>query len=152
MGLETAALIFSVISAGAGMMNASAEAKATIKEGNIVASNKAKETQLKAAKLQSSFLSSGLTLEGTPGAAAGRACRTGMEDIEQIRSNYNTKAENIISSGRLKAITTLAAGFAGADVPGLKSEWGMPMFSPIGEVPGGPAIGLSGQNTWNWQK
>lgn len=153
MGLETVALILSGISAVSSIVNANAEADAAIKEGNIVAANKAKETQLKAARLQSSFLSSGLTLEGTPSAAVGGVFRTGLEDIAQIRSNYNTKAKNIRSAGRTAALGTLATAFVGMDSAALGKEWGMgtSAFAPIGEIPGAPMPGLTTGGTMNWQ-
>jgi len=47
------------------------EAEAIAEQGTLAAKSKAKETKLRAARAQSSFITSGLTLEGTPMAAIG---------------------------------------------------------------------------------
>lgn len=109
----------SVVSAGAKISDANKQAKATIAEGNIVASNKAKQVAGAAATQRVSFLQSGITLEGTPMNVIESTFNTGLEDIGQIRSNYNTKARNQISAGRTAAISSLASGFAGASLPGV---------------------------------
>ena len=90
------------------------EAEATVKAGDLQAEAKGKETRLRAARAKSSFLTSGLTLEGTPMAAIGDIFKTGLEDIDQISTNTNTRAKNIISSGRTQALGTLASGIGGA--------------------------------------
>lgn len=96
------------------MSAAKSEAKAVVKQGTLAAKNKATETIVGAAKLRSSFLNSGLTLEGTPNAVVQGAYTTGMDDISQIADNANTKSKNIMSSARTKAITSLITSAAGA--------------------------------------
>ena len=91
-----------------------AEAKAAVAQGEFAAKTKAKETKLKAARAQSSFLTSGLTLEGTPMAAIQDIFSTGLEDVEQIATNVNRRSKNIISSGRTAALGTLASGIGGS--------------------------------------
>lgn len=112
-------LAFSAFSAASQVSTAKKAAKATIAEGDIVASNKAKEVARKAAGQRVSFLNSGITLEGTPMNVIESTFNTGLEDINQIRSNYDTKAKNQISAGRTAAINSLASGFAGASIPGM---------------------------------
>lgn len=114
MGIETAIILgLTALSAVSTMSAANKEAEAAIKEGNIVAANKAKETKLKAARLQTSFLNSGLTLEGTPMATINDTFSTGLADINQISSNYNSKAKAAISKGRSSVLSSFASTFMG---------------------------------------
>ena len=116
----TAVMIgLSVVGAASEVSNAKRQAKATIAEGNIVAANKAKEVARKAATQRVSFLNSGITLEGTPMNVIESTFNTGMEDINQIGSNYNMAAKNQISAGRSAAISSLASSFAGASMPSM---------------------------------
>lgn len=115
MGIETALFAAaSIAGARATTSAAKSEAKAVVKQGTIAAKNKATETIVGAAKLRSSFLNSGLTLEGTPTAVITGAYTTGLEDINQIADNANTKSKNIVSAARTKAITSLISSAAGA--------------------------------------
>ncbi len=89
-------------------------AETAIAQGELDAKTKAKETKLRAVRAQSSFLTSGLTLEGTPMAAIQDIFKTGLEDVEQISTNANRRSKNIISSGRTQALGTLASGVSGS--------------------------------------
>lgn len=112
MGWET--LIFAALTglkAVSQMNNAEKMAKQTVREGEIVAKEKAKEVRYKVARQTSSFLNSGLTLEGTPQDVIGETFSTGLDDINKIRSNYTTKSKNYISQGRTEAIGTIASAF-----------------------------------------
>lgn len=109
MGIETIALIgLATASVVSGMSNARDEAKSVIEQGNIDAKSSGKRTVLKAAQQRSSFLNSGLLLEGTPLAAIDDTFNIGIQDIDQISSNANKKSKNIISSARTQALMTLA--------------------------------------------
>jgi hypothetical protein len=81
--------------------------------------NKAIEVKRKAAAAKSSFLNSGLTLEGTPMGAIMGIYNTGEQDISQIGNVYNAKSKSIISSSRSKMITDIATSVAGASLGGL---------------------------------
>lgn len=83
---------------------ATKQANAVIDQTNLSAANKAKEVQARAARQQVSFLSSGLTLEGTPRNVIDATFDTGIEDINQIRANGNIQAKNIIGAARTAAI------------------------------------------------
>lgn len=123
MGIETALIIgLSAVSAAGQIQNSKAQAKQIIAEGNIAAKNKAQETQLKAARIQSSFLSSGLTLDGTPNSVISGAYDTGIQDIQQIRSNYSSRAKNALSEGRTAALSSLAGSMAGASFGGSMGD------------------------------
>jgi len=127
--LAIAGIGLATVSAISGMSAADKAAKATIREGNLVAANKAKETKLKAARLQTSFLNSGLTLEGTPMAAIDDTFNTGLADIEQIGSNYNNQAKKIISNARTSALTGLATAVISAG-----AMRGLEAFGTLGEA------------------
>jgi hypothetical protein len=115
MGIETALFAAaSIASARATTSAAKSEAKAVVKQGTLAAKNKATETIVGAAKIRSSFLNSGLTLEGTPSAVIRGAYTTGMDDVTQIAENANTKSKNIMGAARTKAITSLISSAAGA--------------------------------------
>lgn len=116
MGIETALMIgFSALQAAGQISQAKSQAKAAVEQGNILAQNKARETAIKAARVQSSFLSSGLTLDGTPNNAIDDTFNTGIADIGQISSNYNNQAKNIMAQGRSAALSTMASSFSGMD-------------------------------------
>tara|TARA_R110000851_G_scaffold246062_1_gene398765 strand:- start:6495 stop:6962 length:468 start_codon:yes stop_codon:yes gene_type:complete len=115
----TAALIgLSVFSAVSSIGAAEDQAEATVEQANLEAENKAKQVRLKAASQQVSFLNSGLTLDGTPLSAIQNTFDTGISDVNQITSNANTQAKNIISSARTDAIGSIAGSFAGASFGG----------------------------------
>ena len=88
-----AAIALSVISSVA---SANSKQKANIEEANILAANKARETKLKAAALQNSFLSSGLGLEGTPMSAIMDTYDVGLKDINHIRSNADAQSKSLM--------------------------------------------------------
>lgn len=116
-----------------------AEAKATAKEGTLAAKNKAQQVKLKAASQQSSFLNSGLTLEGTPMSVIQSTFDVGLEDVNQILENYGTNSKNLtnqgknalitgsaeaksaFSAGRSEALGTLVGGVSGLDFTGSGS-------------------------------
>ncbi len=116
MGIETA-IILSVASTAlqtfSTLSSAKKEAKATVAQGNIELANKAIDIRRKAASAQTSFLNSGLTLEGTPMAAISNIFGAGQQDIAQMSGLYNTKSKNIISSARSKAISDIAGKVSG---------------------------------------
>ena len=110
MGIAAAALVgASVYSAYSGMQNAKKQSKALAEQGALEAENKATQVKAMAASQKTSYLSSGLELEGTPMAVLGSTYATGQKDIAQIISNYNTQSKNIMSEARTKALTSLAS-------------------------------------------
>lgn len=114
MGIETIVILgLSLLQADAAISQSEDQAKAVINQANLDAENKAKETRFRAARQQVSFLNSGLTLDGTPMAAIQSTFKTGLEDVNQISSNANAQAKNIISAGRAEAIGKLASGVSG---------------------------------------
>jgi len=114
MGLETIAILgLSLFQADAAISQSKDEARATVQQGELAAKEKSKETRLKAARIQSSFLTSGLTLEGTAMNAIQQTFATGKADVNQIISNTNTRSKNIISSGRTQALGKLAGSVSG---------------------------------------
>lgn len=115
MGWETLAIVgFSALSGVVGMNQANSQAKGIARQGEIAAQDSANATIRSTGKLTTSFLNSGLTLEGGPMDVLKQAFRGGYTDIERIRSNANASAKNVVSSARTKAIQGLATSFAGA--------------------------------------
>lgn len=115
MGIETVLIIgATMLSAGAKMSAAQDEADAAMREGNLAAKNKSRQTRYRAASQQSSFLNSGLTLEGTPMAAIQSTFSMGLEDITQIQDNARSKAKSALSKGRSEAIASIMKGGASA--------------------------------------
>jgi hypothetical protein len=83
--------------AAAASQNAAATADALRTEGKLAAKNKAQEVAQRTAAARTSFLSSGITMEGTPETAISGMFTTGLEDIRQIGTNYENRARNAIS-------------------------------------------------------
>lgn len=108
----------SVVGAASQASAAKQQAKATIQQGNIASANRAQEIARKAATQRVSFLNSGLTLEGTPMNVIESTFNTGLQDLNQISSNYNKAAKNQISAGRSAALSSLASSFSGIDFGG----------------------------------
>lgn len=116
MGLATALILGStLLKTVTEQKAAKAEASAVVAQGELDAANKAKEVQLRAARAQSSFLTSGLTLEGTPAAAIQGIFSVGLEDIDQITSNAGTQAKNIVSKARSDALANIMSTASGMD-------------------------------------
>ncbi len=114
MRLETIALVgFSAIQASQAYNQAEARAKAITEDGKLRAKNKAKETVYSAARLKQSFLSGGLTLEGTPMSVLNETFTTGFEDVSQIATNANRSSNVAIGEGRTKALNSLKSSFSG---------------------------------------
>lgn len=78
--------------------NAKEQQEAFTEEGGLAARNKAQETVLRAARARVSFLSSGLTMDGTPRTAIEQMLDTGNEDVNQIMRNYSRRSTNAVNN------------------------------------------------------
>lgn len=96
--------------AKASLVNSQAQADALKKEGDITVSEKAKEVRLRAARQVSSFITSGLELEGTPMDVLDETFEVGVADIENIGSNYQTQRMNVLRGGKADALTSINQG------------------------------------------
>lgn len=135
MGLETIAILgLALFQADAAIGQSEDEAQAVIDQANLDAENKSKETRLRAARQQVSFLNSGLTLEGTPLSAINSTFDTGIADVNQITSNANKQAKNIIASGRTQAIGSLGQAALGTSFGGGDMFAGSGTFGSQGVV------------------
>lgn len=113
MGIETIAMAaFSAIQAASTMKQGKAQAKAIARKGTLDAKNKAKETVYRAANLRQSFLSGGLTMEGTPMSVINETILNGQEDVNQIAINANTSSKNVMSQSRTNALSNLGKSMA----------------------------------------
>lgn len=127
MGIETAIIVSAVstaIGAVSTMSSAKKQAKAVVQQANIAADNTAKKTALRAASAKTSFLNSGLTLEGTPMTSINEMYTTGLADIAQIRSNADTQSKNIMSQARMSVFKDIASSAAGQAAGGFMQDVG----------------------------
>lgn len=115
MGIETALIIGAGVLTGAsvigGMKAADAQAKQIVRQGEAQARSEARKTKLLAGEQRASFLSSGLTLEGTPMDFINETYNTGIQDTRQILDNARAQSKNVVKQARNAAIGQIA-GFA----------------------------------------
>lgn len=115
MGWETLVIAgVSAFSAMNTMKQGTAQAKAITAQGAIDAQNSANDTVRAGGKLTTSFLQSGLTLEGGPMDVLTQAFNKGSTDIANIAASANAQSKNTVNAARTKALTSLASSAAGA--------------------------------------
>ena len=144
MGVETL-LIASAVGLGLGAVNgmmgvesAEDEANDIVREGSLQAEKRRNIAIAQASQQKVSFLSSGLSLEGTPMQVISSTLQTGKSDVNQIIQNYNTKSSNIMSQARSQAIGSMITG----TMTGFQAGGGM--NSLMGAFSGGASGGGSG--------
>lgn len=108
MGLEILAAALTIGSIYQGLETAEDEATAQVREGELKSKELGKSIAARAARQKTSFLSSGFALEGTPSAVIGSTFRTGKEDVNQLISNYESRANLTMSRARSGALKSLA--------------------------------------------
>lgn len=144
MGIETAVALMA-LSVGSGIMGArsankqaQANANAAVQQGNLeLAKMKKQGDVLKKATLsqvssqKTSFLSSGLALEGTPMDVMGATYESGLEDLMDLKTDmgavsnlYNQKSKNYITAGRSEAMNSLVSGVSSAALMGVGGSFG----------------------------
>lgn len=106
---------------------AQGQAKAITRQANLDAANKAKELRRRTALVQSSFLSSGFELEGTPITSLTGIFDEGIADIQQIGANANMRAKNLVRNARNEAIGNLmtTAAMSGFGASGFGGPTGL---------------------------
>ena len=124
-----------VASAGMQLKNAQAQAKAVVQQGANEATRAKQITMARAAEQKSSFLSSGITLEGTPLSVMNSTYDVGKADIEQGIRNANVQSRNIIGASRANALSSIAmsvasAGFGAAGADSTLTSTGIAPFAP----------------------
>lgn len=142
MGIETAIIVgLAAASAAAAIQQGRKEAKAVTRQAAAETLQQAKKTQLQTSKAKVSFINSGLTLEGTPQLSLEGILNAGMEDINMIAANANTRSKNIMAKARTDAILGLAktgvgaamGGFSGGASAGMTTA-ATPSLSPTGNA------------------
>lgn len=137
MGWETLAVAgFSALQAVNTIQQGNAQARAIDQQAQQQAQNEADNTLRSAGRVQTSFLQSGITLEGGPMQAITQAFTKGQTDIGRIASNANNAASNAINAARSKALQGLASSAAGA-------AGGASILSGAGDAASGFADGFS---------
>lgn len=109
---------------------AKSQARQTIRQGNQMAENRAKEISRLVAQQRVSYLASGLELDGTPQSVMNDTYNTGLEDIKAIKSNAKTQAKNIIKQGQANLLGGLAQ--AGASAYSVYSGFSAPASTQVG--------------------
>jgi hypothetical protein len=124
-----------------GKMNAAnSQAQAEVDQANRQEKVSMLNTEQKAGAAKASFLSSGLTMAGTPELAVKNIFTTGITDVNNIGANANTAAKNAIASGRAAAIGQIAGSAAMASAGGSMGS----MFDTAGSyMPDSFAYGLN---------
>lgn len=124
-----------------GKMNvANSQANAQIDQANNQERQSMLQTEGKAGAAKASFLSSGLTMAGTPELAVKNIFATGAQDVTNIGNNANTAAKNTITSARAAAIGQIAGSAAMASAGGSMGS----MFDTAGSYL--PESAISGIN------
>lgn len=147
-----------LVTLGAGALNASntmkqgtAAANAAITQAGYQAKDVADNTVRSAGKLQTSFLQSGIVLDGGdtgggPMQILSQAFAKGQTDIGRITANANQTAKNDINSARTKALAGLASGAAAgssslfSDLDGFSSGFSAGYNNPGAGIPGWSAV------------
>lgn len=145
MGWETLAIAgFAGLNAVNTMNAGTAQAQALAEEGGRQTKTIADNTIRTTGKLTTSFLQSGLTLEGGPMDVLTQAFAQGRTDISRTADNYNNQAKNAVSAARTKALSSLTSSFASAG-SGLFSGGGLDSaFTSAGSyLPDNFAYGLN---------
>lgn len=115
MGWETLAIAgYSALNAENTLKTGKAAAKAAVQQGDYQVQQTADQTLRSAGTLKTSFLQSGLSLEGAPMDVLTQAFAKGQTDIGRIATNANATAKNDINSARTKALEGLATSAASA--------------------------------------
>lgn len=146
--------------AAAANANAAAAASSLTQEGINAATERGRQTAVKASSQRVSFLNAGLTMDGTPQAAVGNTINLGSADVAQIGANYATRATNSVNDilGRARAqnieLANRAQGIAtDSKMSLLKSVGGdvMQAYSSglFSSTPQVPASSSSGFGTTN---
>jgi len=122
MGMTAAALTVAGLSVakGVGEFNAAkSDARALKEEGLIKINNRKKEIMELVAQQKVGYVDAGVEFEGTPQNVMQDTYNTGMEDIEALRSSYNTQIKNALKKARAGLIGSIAG--AGTSLLSLKN-------------------------------
>jgi len=87
------------------------QANALAREGNQKAEQRAIQARKLAGQQKASFVSSGISITGTEGTAGfilKDTYKTGLEDVNQIKENYNTKSGSVMSMARAQLMSDMS--------------------------------------------
>lgn len=122
MGATAAAITVAGLSVakGIGDFNASkSNARALKEEGKIKIDQRKKEILQLVAQQKVGYVDSGVEFEGTPQNVMQDSYNTGMEDIEALRTSYNTQIKNAMKKARAGLLGSIAG--AGTSLLSLKN-------------------------------
>lgn len=112
MGSMAAAVTVAGLSVakGVGEFNAAKSgARALKEEGKIKIDQRKKEILQLVAQQKVGYVDSGVEFEGTPQNVMQDSYNTGMEDIEALRTSYNTQIKNAMKKARANLIGSIAS-------------------------------------------
>lgn len=122
MGSTAAAITVAGLSVakGIGEFNASkSNARALKREGEIKIDQRKKEILELVAQQKVGYVDSGVEFEGTPQNVMQDTYNTGWEDIEALRTSYNTQIKNTMKKARAGLLGSIAG--AGTSLLSLKN-------------------------------
>lgn len=122
--LMVASLAMSGMAAASSYKNSKNQAKAIAAEGDMKAKERAKQTLALAGKTKTSFMTSGISLtgDGTTQNMLDDTYNVGLEDISQIKQNYNQSAKNTMGAARSKLLSDIGGMVMGAASVGASSD------------------------------
>lgn len=114
----------SSISAAQAYKQSKQQAKTVAAEGALKARERDLQTRRLAAAQKTSFLSSGIALTGDgdlPDVVLQDTYKTGIEDVNLIKSNYNQQSKNIMGAARAKLMSDIGGIVLGVATVGSMS-------------------------------
>lgn len=111
--LAVAGIGASLLKGIGGYNQSKSNARAYATQAGIQARNRAQDIQALASVQKMSFLNSGVELTGTPAAVINDTYNTGLEDLEAIRSGYQTQIKNSLVQGRSNLLGVLGTAAVG---------------------------------------
>jgi len=133
MGWESA---ISLAASGLGAINttnnALSQSSAIAQSADYTAQNLANKTSRTEGTLETSFIKSGIALNGAGGPAAifAQAAAQGNTDIQRTINNANSSISNTMSEARTKALTSIAGGIGKLGSGAITNPGNSPKANP----------------------
>lgn len=144
MGVETFAILALTTAKGAmDVAQTKREAKGVTAEAKQQAEARARDAVRRGSAAKTSFLSSGFEIEGTPELSIGNILNAGLQDINTIGKNADTKSANMMSAARNKVYKDLLSF-------GMNSMMGGGGGPTAGGIQSTAIPGVSGSGGWSY--
>lgn len=139
--------VASGMAAASAYSNSKKQAKAVAAEGALKARQRDLQTRRLASSQKTSFLNSGISLTGEGDVAdviMSDTYTTGLEDVNQIKDNYNQQSKNIMGAARAKLIGDIGGMALNIGMAGVSSGMFAGQTSATGLAGSGAASGQIG--------